>query len=678
MDTKSSEASLGRDYAIAIALSSFCLFLVQPLISQALLPWFGGGNVVWSTALVFFQMVLLAGYIYAHVLTRFLPKTQLLTHGVLILVALASLPILPSVALRPAPDAEPTSGVLFVLLLSVGLPYFLLSTTTPLLQAWYSRLPRTNSPYTLYALSNAASLLALAVYPFVLQPLFSLPKQSLVFSVVFVATAVALARAASLFIQKQQPKTDQEKPYSLQAKDALVWTGLAAIGSALFLGITNQLTIDIAPTPFLWVLPLAIYLLSFILAFSDPFWYQREFTAGTFAFAVFASLLFSTTGRALPTNIVIIPPMVMLLVGCLLCHGELARRKPNAHGLTWFYLCMSLGGAIGGMFVALLAPKIFTGYWELPIAQALCIGLALAVTIFDRQSKHWIGKQPITGGSACLLASAIGCLFIVSAERFYRDTDLVKRTPYGVLRVKHYNRGQDDEMLELLNGGTTHGNQYLNDNDRGEPTTYYGYSSGVGQLMNTYPYSDALRIGVIGLGAGTMATHINVNDRLTFYEIDPAVEDIARHTFHYLDLAAPSIDVVIGDARLSLAQQEPQQFDVLVIDAFSSDAIPVHLLTQEAFTEYDRHMKHTGVIAVHISNRNLNLQPVVLGIAKDKQYAWRDIRPETLTPHETGSEWILLSYDETRLAQIKTSRDIPGRAILWTDAYSSILPLLRL
>lgn len=407
---------MGKTYAAAIALSSFALFLVQPLVSQAILPWFGGGNVVWSTALVFFQLVLLAGYLYAHILMRFSPKTQVITHAVLILAALASLPILPGAALKPAANAAPTMGVLFVLLMSVGLPYFLLSTTTPLLQAWFSRLPKTDSPYKFYALSNAASLLALAAYPFVLQPLFSLPRQSLVFSLVFLATAIAVAMAASLFLQHAQAAETVTERYNLTAKDALTWTALAAIGSALFLGVTNQLTLDIAPTPFLWVIPLAVYLLSFILAFSDPFWYDRSFSAALFAFTLFSSLLFSTQHQAMPTLIVIVPPLVMLLFGCLLCHGEAARRKPNAAGLTWFYFFLSLGGALGGIFVAMLAPKLFNGYWELPITQTLCLVIALSVTVFNKQSAYWIKKRPVTALAGCSLLIGIASLFVTSIQ----------------------------------------------------------------------------------------------------------------------------------------------------------------------------------------------------------------------------------------------------------------------
>ncbi len=669
--------SPGRIYAIAIAFSSFALFLVQPLVSQAILPWFGGGNVVWSTALVFFQLVLLAGYLYAHLLTRFSPKTQILTHGVLILAALVSLPILPGLDLKPAPNAEPTMGVLFVLLMSVGLPYFLLSTTTPLLQAWFSRLPKTDSPYKFYALSNGASLLALAVYPFVLQPLFTLPHQSLVFSLVFIATAIALTMAASVFIQHAQTAESIVERYSLNTKDAIIWTVLAAIGSALFLGVSNQLTLDIAPTPFMWVIPLAVYLLSFILAFGDKFWYDRTFTALTFAFLLFTSLLFATQHRALPTAILIIPPLAMLLCGCLLCHGELSLRKPNAAGLTWFYFFLSLGGALGGMFVALAAPKLFTGYWELPIAESACLIIALGVTVFNKQSKYFIKTRPATAVAGISLVVGILHLFFLHTQSFYDNTIVVKRSPYGILRVKKQYPGLREEYLELLNGSTTHGEQYADPALRLKPTTYYGPSSGVGKIIATYKYSDPIHVGVIGLGTGTLASQADKNDQVTFYEIDPAVEKIAHDPFTYLDDSAAPIKVILGDARLSLAQQEPQGFNVLAIDAFSSDAIPVHLLTREAFIEYARHMKSDGTIAVHISNRNLDLKPVVVAIANDQNYAWREINTDNIEQYETGSVWILLSHDENRLAIIKKTPDELAHTILWTDSYSSILPLLR-
>lgn len=666
-----------RAYALAIGLSSFLLFLVQPLISQAILPWFGGGTIVWSTALVFFQLLLLIGYVYAHVLTRLAVKTQVGVHGVLMVAALLSLPILPDLALKPFPNAEPTSGVLWVLLLSVGLPYALLSTTTPLLQAWFSRLPSTDSPYKFYALSNAASLIALFSYPFILQPLLGLLGQSEVFTIIFVATVFALAQATWLFYKQHTAIQTVETMDKPRLSDAVRWTIYAATGSALFMAVSNQLTLDIAPTPFLWIFPLAIYLLSFVFVFSKDLWYDQTVTAALFAFTLFVSLL-TTTKSGLPTSILVTPMLVMLFFGCLLVHGQLAQSKPKPSGLTLYYFFLSLGGVLGGGFVALLAPRIFTGYWELPITEGITLAIAMASTVFSRCSAYWIGRRPATAIASLSLVIGIVHVQVVQINSFFNNTIFVDRTPYGVLRVKEHGLNTNDHFRELLNGSTTHGDQYLSEEFRGEATSYYGISSGIGRLMNTFNVETPRHLGVIGLGAGTMAVYGDENDLVSFYEIDPVVEQVAREQFSYLPRALSQVAVHIGDARLSLESAEPQGFDVLVIDAFSSDAIPVHLLTAEAFTEYARHLAPNGMIAVHVSNRHLDLTPVVAAGAEQLGMGWRELNTNTITEHESGNTWVLVSADEEKLEVLEPKQNETTAVTPWSDSYSSLLPLLRL
>lgn len=658
----------------AIFLSSFLLFLIQPMISQMLLPWFGGGTVVWATAIVFFQVMLLAGYAYAHLLSRLPQRTQIIIHGALALLTLFSLPILPDASLKPLPEQSPTWHMLYVLCRTIGLPYLLLSSTAPLLQAWYARMPEMTSAYRLYAVSNAASFIALFAYPLLVQTTLPLPWQGYAWSGMFLAALACLGLCGHAYMRTSAAKglTPKER---VPAMKIALWIFLSFTGSALSLSVTNQLTLDIAPTPFLWILPLAVYLATFVIVFSDDFWYERNKFTALYMVMLFGVIASQAGGQILPALPAVITYLVLLFTGCMICHGELAKLRPPATNLTAFYLAMSFGGALGGIFVAIVAPALFSGYWEFPVAAFLCLGIGLAVTVLNRHNGVWLKTRPLTALSALICVIAIASLQATSVETFYRHTIFVKRNLYGILRVKEYDTNGTARRRELLNGSTLHGVQYLAQDSRDLPTSYYGKQSGLGRLMALFPAETSLNTGVIGLGTGNVAVFADDNDTMTFFEIDADVQTVSRGQFFYLDESRGEVSVILGDARLSLERLEAQNFDVLVIDAFSSDAIPTHLITYEAFLEYKRHLKPGGVLAVHISNRHLDLRPV-LAAASEATGMSLNIISSDATGIESASTWGLMSSDEASLASFGETEDIrPTR--LWTDSYSSLLSIIQ-
>jgi len=682
-------------YAATIFVSAFLLFLVQPVVAKEILPWFGGSAAVWTTCLVFFQTALLAGYAYSDLVVRRLSaRMQLKLHTVLLLVSLATLPIIPAAHWKPAGNESPSWLILGLLAGTIGLPYFLLSTTSPLVQVWYARARLGASPYRLFALSNLASMLALLGYPFLLEPFAPTRTQAWGWSVAY-AVFVALCAAAGWSSLRranapttpgkdqrpspgQAPSEDMAEPPPTAARQAL-WCALAATGSLLLLAVSNHITQNIAAVPLLWLAPLAIYLLTFILCFDGRGWYLRD----VFLAVLAAGLCVMGWTLADPkfTHELLLQVGVFcagLFLACMFCHGELVRLKPAPAYLTRFYLMISLGGAIGSALIGIVAPLVLPAYFE------LAAGLVIAALLLLWQ----VRRRPLVFGALAVVAVVVtvGCA-IWSVREFYQGTIVSKRNFYGVLRVQEWSPDTVNHRRSLIHGTIMHGTQYMEPVFRRRPTTYYTTTSGIGLLLQVlHPTVKPLKIGVIGLGTGTLASYGAIGDVYRFYDINPQVMRIAQTEFTYLQDTDATIQLVLGDARLSLerelAQGQPQQFDVLVIDAFSSDAIPVHLITTEALDVYLKHMKPGGVIAFHVTNRFLNLVPVVQGLVSAHSLYMIHIADQGEDSLSSRSDWLLLStrresLDYPALTGAATEVEVRKDWRLWTDDYNNLFQVLK-
>jgi hypothetical protein len=673
-------------FALTIFLSAFLLFEVQPIVGKIILPWFGGSAAVWTTCMLFFQLLLLAGYIYADLTSRLLaPRAQGILHAALLLLALFALPLNPSADFAPAGEGDPVWRIVLVLGLSVGLPYFLLSTTGPLMQAWHVRAEKQALPYRLYALSNLGSMLALLSYPFMVEPNFPLGTQRLAWSWgfgVFAVLCAALALGNLRFAPQiaQTATEDNAAPPSL--KRSALWVVLAATASTLLLAFTGHLTQNIAPIPFLWVLPLALYLLSFILCFEGRGWYRR----GPYALMMCLGIaLIAVAIMAGPSHPAIWRIVALysatLFFACMVCHGELAALKPHPKYLTRFYLMLSLGGALGGIFVALVAPHVFHDILELPLSIVALIVVFLVVLYRDPLSLMYHGKGKGLWGMSLLALFAVTGVLGKSYFESARDARVMLRDFYGWLKVEDTGSGIYEER-RLTHGTITHGMQYLTPDRNRWPTTYYGRNSGAGLAVTELGRTAYLKVGVVGLGAGTFAAYGRKGDNYIFYDINPQVLALATTEFTYLRDSGAKIEVVLGDARLSLAGEPPQKFDLLVLDAFSSDAIPVHLLTREAFALYFKHLSPRGVLAVHISNRYLNLKPVVKEAALFYGKDAREIDSDAIDYVGVyGSDWILVANDpkifEAESLKLSAEKIETTPIRMWTDDFSDLYQILK-
>ena len=754
-------------FAATTLLSAFLLFQIQPLIARIILPSFGGTPAVWTTCMLFFQALLVGGYGYGHVLaTRLPPRRQATVHTVLVslsLVALAAAclrwgsPLVPPPGYRPDASNAPIAEMLRLLFLTAGIPYLVLSTTGPLVQSWSRLADPTRSPYRLYALSNVGSLAGLLLYPVVVEPLFGLHRQAWLFFTLFAAFAVlvlgcgrAAARGPAAAERPRVAPIDgpAPRPWAYAA-----WAGLAAAASALLLSVTNQLCQDVAAIPLLWVVPLSLYLLSFILAFDErggrARWYARWFWMPVFAAAT-ALAVYLIPRTTMRVGLQIPAWSALLLSGCMVCHGELQRSRPQPRYLTGFWFAVSVGGALGGLFVSVIAPKVMTGYFEVHASIAACaIALCLALW-FDRTS-------PLHRGSRILTAFGLGAIFFdvgwllarrplaAHATAIYAVAGaativvglLLGLRPRGAAlggddafwlrlglpvalcallvglggHVRHANRGavavtrrtpkklrvtEDDaddparHRRMLTHGRIVHGFELLRPDGAHTPCTYYEPESGIGRAIRRHPRRAAgLSLGMCGLGTGTVAAYTEAHDTLRFYEIDPHVIALSRGPrplFTYLAAARGQVDIALGDARISLQREleehGPHGFDVLAVDAFSGDAIPVHLLTQEAVALYMKHMKPDGILALHISNRHIKLLPVVKAICDVLHLRW--LLVDTSYPDEEflawDSSWVLVGRDAAALAPFGKS-DAPADVPIvppFTDEYSNIVRLLKL
>jgi len=709
---------LGLIFASTILVSAFLLFQVQPLISKYILPWFGGSPAVWTTCMLFFQLVLFGGYTYAHLLTRYLPpRGQGIVH--LSLMGLAIAMMLPSIApaatWKPTDASHPTSRILLLLAATVGLPYFVLSTTGPLVQAWFAKTWPGRSPYRLYALSNIGSLAALVTYPFVFEPAFGSDMQAGLWTAAFGLFAI-LCAVSALWVFRAPHKSDStgeeaeadaagvlvDPGQSVAAAPTvgrrILWVALPACASLMLLATTNYVCQDVAVMPFLWVVPLSLYLLTFIISFDHPRWY-RPLPMSLLALV----LLVLSAGAAdnlvslfkIHTNYLHELALYFntMFLACMICHGQLVRLRPDPKHLTEYYLLISAGGALGGIFVSLIAPQIFRTHFEWTLGLGMSILLASAVAVREAMAKSSAAGSS-TGGIRSLAfglaAAAICCgaYFLIRGARTSPDSIYEGRNFYGTVAV--YEADRDDSKSHrrtFFSGSVAHGKQFVEADKRRIPISYFGEITGIGRTLKYFQPRPDTRVGVVGMGIAVAAAYARPGHYYRFYEINEEVNQIAHKYFTYLDDCEGKYDVVVADGRLALeqelAQGHAQHFHVLVLDAFNGDAPPVHLLTDEAFAIYLKHLEPDGVIVVNITNRYINLVPVVTAVAKR---------------HGLGVTRVMTRYDEDKLLNrtdfmmlsrnqeflhsnppllvaenLQPEYEVP----LWTDRYSNLFSILK-
>ena len=732
-------------YAGTIFLSAFLLFAVQPMIGKMILPWFGGSAAVWNTCLLFFQAALLAGYLYAHLSTRYLkPKQRAILHAALIVVSLALLPVVPASHWKPLHPGDPSGRILLLLTVTIGLPYTLLAATSPLLQAWYVSLKPRAIPYRLFALSNFGSFLALFSFPVLAEPLLTTHTQAYSWSAMYVVFVLLCSLAAWMAFRAGKepvgPELASAEPSAAPPWQIyLLWIILPGCASALLLAITNHLTQNVAPIPLLWVIPLGIYLLSFILCFERERLYSRAVFLPLLAAGLGISAFAIYYDQGNPDIRWAIPAFVAtLFVCCMVCHGELVRLKPDPRHLTSFYLMISLGGALGGLFVAVGAPHWFDSYFELDlllVVAGLLASLVLWIAPGELQPpahRHiariavlmlWLGVAGYLGYQArhekwdlsLLISGALtgAAVWIapfwsstiqlritrtalpvftlaLAAYLTYAKLDddrryvVAVRNYYGVLRVIDVK--ESPGMLgtrTLVHGNIEHGVQLTRQSLRRTPTSYYGPDSGVGRAIHYFEQHSPVRVGVVGLGAGVTAAYCRAGDFFRFYDINPLVLNLATTWFTFFNDCPGDHEVLLGDARLTMEQQPSQQYDVLAIDAFTGDAIPVHLLTREAVALYLRHLKPGGILAVHVSNRYLDLVPVVARHAADFGKVAMQVSDDgDSEDYFSSSDWILVSADRSvfkdSLFKVAHPAKMQPGLRPWTDDYSNLIQILIL
>ena len=664
-------------YVATSFVSAFLLFVVQPVIAKQILPWFGGAAAVWATCLVFFQSVLLLGYAYADWTARRLgPRPQAWLHVALLAASLLVLPIAVGERWKPTGDGEPVVAILLLLGATIGLPYLLLSSTSPLVQAWFWRRFHHAVPYRLFALSNLASLLGLLCYPVLVEPFLSLSVQSTAWSLGY-ALFAALCAATALSTPREAlgsaPVEGGVAPVAAAptAGDRMLWLCLSAMGSCLLLAVTNHLTQNVASVPFLWVAPLSIYLVTFILAFDHPRWYRRRVFLPATAVLLLAMAWYGDSLDLWTTAPI---HAVGLFACCMFCHGELARLAPAPRFLTAFYLMLALGGAAGALLVGIAAPTLLPGHFELGIALVAC---ALLLVVRSLAVGWWAGAA----SAAVLVGTAV--LVVLAVQEYLGSARVMARSFYGVVRTRDF--ATPLPYRALYHGGIDHGGQLAPPHGR-EPGSYFGRTSGYGRTFASLG-DGPRRVGVIGLGAGALTAYARAGDLFRFYEIDPEVVRLASTEFTFLADSPGRVEVIVGDGRLALEREPSQGYDLLAIDAFSGDSIPMHLLTREAMATYVRHVKPGGVIVFQATNRFVDIAPVVERLAA--AFGWRAVLIAD-EPSEDDRAKYAVSYT----SQIIVSRN-PGlleaapiaaaaeplpvqpKFPVWTDDFHNLVSILK-
>ena len=683
-------------FAATVFTSAFLLFLVQPIIAKQILPWFGGNASVWTVCMVFFQLVLLGGYAYADAVARRLaPRTQAIVHSVLLAASLGFLPILASEAWKPSPDTEPTARILLLLVTTIGLPYFLLSTTGPLVQAWFARAYPSATVYRLFALSNLASLVALVAYPPLIEPAITLQSQSYAWSAVYAVFAalcgtsawIAARAPAVASVPSAEKIPGDEITETPKTADYLLWLALSTLGSLMLLAVTSHITQNVASVPFIWIVPLVLYLLSFILVFdvgggrAKSGWYARAWGL-PLLFVLLAAMsyeLYENLG-VMKIRYTIALYCAGLFAACMFCHGELAALRPAPRYLTRFYLMVSIGGAAGGLFVGLVAPRIFHIFLELPIALLACAALAALLTW--RTARASPAKLPYAVPAVALALTAVIAWHVIEYVAYINTNALVMtRNFYGTLRVKQYGRGEDPNTTRaLVHGVINHGWQYVDPALRREPISYFGPGSGIARALDFYN-GRPRRVGIIGLGVGSFTAWGRPGDYFRIYELDPDVVKIAHEQFWYLSDARAQIDIVTGDGRLNMERDPPQKFDLISVDAFSSGSIPIHLLTREALQAYRRHLAPGGVIVYNVTNRFVNLAPQLKLVAEAEGMKILLISDDPSEDKYSGTSYVLVTDNpilaaDKRFADAEEIAPIKGLET-WTDGFNNLFKVVR-
>lgn len=709
MNKKGSAYCISLLFAVCVFLGSFLLFAVEPIIGKFILPWFGGSSAVWITAVLFFQTVLFIGNSYCYAVSLLNVKRQGIVHiGVVVatmfVFAATALcwktPIMPTLIFDESFIHFPTLRVLKILCISIGLPFFVLSTTSSLLQYWYGRMYSEKSPYSFFGLSNAAALLALMLYPFIIEPALTLYRQGWVWSYAYFVYGIGIVFVSFVYFKHTRSNSVRlherlrEEGEKLPVKRYVEWIALATCASIMMLATTNQLTQSIASIPLLWLLPLSLYLISFVVCFTNWQLYNRRIFSLTTLIMVIPLIMVIMMKERIPLIIQIIIYSCFLFSGCIVCHGELYQRRPQSARLPIFYLCVTLGGMVGGIFVSLIAPVIFTAYYEFHIGSIACIAITLLVLFKEKTAGTFFrgARTKSTVRFEKVALCFISVIFIVVLSRKLPTRPVfVQRDFYGLLSIREAVSPDYGPYKVLFNGNIMHGLQFSrNQYQLMLPTTYFSPDSGIGLSLQYHPkrfVNAPMRIGCIGLGIGTLAAYGKEGDYMRFYELNPHVVDIAHKHFTYLKNCRAQIDIVVGDGRLRLQQElmnkQNQNFDILIVDVFNGGTIPMHLLTKESFELYLQHTnRENGIIAINISNKYLNLIPVIKALSRhfDLTAAIVDTGEESEYLGNIPSRWALLTkkravFDKylfyNNLDQVE---DIP----LWSDSFSNLFDVLRL
>jgi spermidine synthase len=730
-------------FSVTMFLSAALLFLVEPMFAKMALPLLGGSAAVWTTCLVFFQATLLAGYAYAHASVKLAGKrTQIAVHAAVLLAPLALLPVHVPGGWAPPLQRDPVWWLLRLLLVAVGLPFFALSATTPILQKWFAHSghPLSGDPYFLYAASNSGSLLGLLSYPFVLEPLLRLSDQSRLWAwcyglfLVLIAGCILIVwgsphLASDLASPPPDVQEATEKPEGPTPRRRLRWVALAFVPSSLMLGVTTALTTDIPAIPLFWVLPLALYLLSFVLVFGRRPLLSHLWLSRRLPYLILAAAIPIVLKGVLPLMVLLPIDLLTLLAVAMVCHGEVARTRPATRHLTAFYLWVSVGGVLGGAFNALLAPVIFSTVVELPIALVLAamlcpavdgaedtprarrldyllpagLGLAVVVATLELEARHMapglLFNLIIFGPSAiCCLRFGnrprrfgLSVAALILASQVYAGPFghvlHSERSFFGVYLVSN---NVEKNYRVLFHDGTAHGAQSMDPRRACEPLAYYTRSGPIGQVFEAYQESPVENeVAIIGLGAGVLDCYHQARQRFTFYEIDPAVLHIAQSQryFTYLSDCGPPVRVVLGDARLSLHDAPAHSYGMIVLDAFSGDSIPIHLLTREALAVYLTRLAPNGVLVFHISNRYLDLHNVLAELAHDAGLSCLRNDDTMVSEDETqegkfASSWVVMARSSADLEALRSTpgwwdlQAAPGSRV-WTDDFSNIVSIFK-
>jgi hypothetical protein len=693
---------------VTVLLGAALLFQIQPVVGKLLLPWYGGAASVWATCIFYFQIMLLAGYTYAHFLSAALrARTQVLVHSGLIVFSLTILPISMNNAAPWLPDELPAIRILLSLTVSIGVPIFVLASTAPLIQSWSTVIAPTHSVYRLYSISNIGALVALASYPFLLEPNLSLRAQTNVWSLLYAGYAIStLLVSRDLWLSNDSIRNrnrDSENTKQASPGSAVLITLLSAGGVVALLSVTNLVTQNTSSIPFLWILPLSLYLLSYIICFAGENWYSRGIWSWFFFIALILSPILYFFGTYFEMMSVLACFMLVLFSACMICHGELHKLRPEATELTRYYLLIAVGGALGGGSVSILAPLVFDRFLEFPIGLYVVYLVLGSITLLGiRKTRGIPGPQVdadsssermrfvrFTGVSIALVAGAVvfPAVFVYLDHHLARSDIFRTRNFYGVLTVKELERNGTSERI-LVDGTTIHGIQKIGNENRSVPTGYYREGTGVDIAMaQAGSVGERRRIGIIGLGAGTISAYGRKGDEIRYYELNPSVVDVAHRYFSFIQQSEAKIDIVTGDARVSMQKEldneERRQYDILVIDAFSSDSIPSHLLTREAFEVYWAHLKPAGTLAIHTSNNYFDLAPPISNLAKKFR---KEAVLVSTSRRNDGSElranWILIAdsgkrFLRERIKGSKISPLIPNSNRLWTDDYCDLLGALK-